>query len=205
MNTTDELQAAAIVGTPEGLSAIHRPDCASVIWRREPLARFQDWIDALEPEFLPKARLVLRPRAIHDAAIQVCDIAGCPESPERTRLIDDVAALGEIFADLVSTSYLRMRLEIVRSNACRKFHIDAVTARLVCTYRGSGTQYGLAKNGADPERVFSTPTGSPIILRGTKWPAASPTPLRHRSPPIEGTGETRLLLVFDPVSDPDEE
>ncbi|MEW7008160.1 DUF1826 domain-containing protein [Lentilitoribacter sp. EG35] len=27
--------------------------------------------------------------------------------------------------------------------------------------------------------------------------------LLHRSPPIDGTGETRLLLVLDPVSDPE--
>ena len=27
--------------------------------------------------------------------------------------------------------------------------------------------------------------------------------LRHRSPPIEGTGETRLVLVLDPIVDPD--
>jgi len=29
--------------------------------------------------------------------------------------------------------------------------------------------------------------------------------LLHRSPPIEGTGETRLVLVLDPVIDPEEE
>ncbi|MFK7746132.1 MAG: DUF1826 domain-containing protein [Roseobacter sp.] len=27
----------------------------------------------------------------------------------------------------------------------------------------------------------------------------------HRSPPIESTGETRLVLVLDPVTDPENE
>ncbi|HMB12384.1 MAG TPA: DUF1826 domain-containing protein, partial [Roseovarius sp.] len=31
-----------------------------------------------------------------------------------------------------------------------------------------------------------------------------PSGLLHRSPPIEGSGETRLLLVLDPVDDPEE-
>jgi len=105
----------------------------------------------------------------------------------------------------MSAPYLRLRLDVVRTNACRKFHIDAVTARLICTYRGTGTQYGISTDGADPKRVFTVPTGAPIILRGTLWPADLPSGLLHRSPPIVDTGETRLLLVIDPVFDPEKD
>ena len=77
--------------------------------------------------------------------------------------------------------------------------VDAVTSRLICTYRGTGTQYGIASDGEDPQRVFTAPTCMPIVLRGTLWPEDPPSGLRHRSPPIAGTGETRLLLVLDPV------
>ena len=75
-------------------------------------------------------------------------------------------------------------------------------ARLVCTYRGTGTQYGTGLNGADPDRIFTVPPSSPIILRGTLWPEHPASGLLHRSPPIAGTGETRLLLVLDPVDAP---
>jgi hypothetical protein len=105
----------------------------------------------------------------------------------------------------MSAQYLRLRLDVVTTNACRKFHIDALMARLVCTYRGSGTQYGISVDGADPARVFQVQTGSPILLRGTLWPQDPPSGLLHRSPPIEGTGESRLVLVLDPVFDPQEE
>jgi hypothetical protein len=53
--------------------------------------------------------------------------------------------------------------------------------------------------------VLSVPTGAPIVLRGTLWPAEKPAGLLHRSPPITGTGTTRLVLVLDAVDDPEEE
>ncbi|MEO1250343.1 MAG: DUF1826 domain-containing protein, partial [Pseudomonadota bacterium] len=56
--------AAVVVGvtdTPEGLSVFRRPGCAAALWRRQPLPSFQSWIDALEPDRLPRARVTLRP------------------------------------------------------------------------------------------------------------------------------------------------
>lgn len=193
-----------VADTPEGLSALHRPGCAAAIWRRQPWPGFQSWIDGLDPALLPKARVILRPEAVCAAAIQICEACGTPDCAERARLIDDVAALAEVFSTVMKARWLRLRLDVVSTNACRKFHIDAVTARLVCTYRGTGTQYGISINGADPQRVFTVPKGAPILLRGTLWPEVPWSGLLHRSPPIEGTGETRLVLVLDPVDDPED-
>jgi len=120
-------------------------------------------------------------------------------------LVDDIAALAVMFAGRVDAPYLRLRLDVLPTNACRKFHIGAVMARLSCTYRGTGTQYGISTDGDDPSRIFTVPTGSPILLRGTLWPETPKSGLLHRSPPIEGTGETRLVLVLDPVFDLDDE
>ena len=194
-----------VADTPEGLSAIHRPDCAAAIWRRQPLSSFQDWVDRLDPAHLPRARSILRPDAVRDAVTAICETVGTPQDAERTRFVDDVAALADIFAGLMNAPFLRLRLDVVTTNACRKFHIDAVTARLICTYRGTGTQYGISADGAGPKRVFTAPTGAPILLRGTLWPESPRSGLLHRSPPIEGTGETRLVLVLDPIYDPEDE
>ncbi|MGY6411964.1 MAG: DUF1826 domain-containing protein, partial [Alkalilacustris sp.] len=79
-----------------------------------------------------------------------------------------------------------------------------VTARLLCTYRGTGTQLGIAPDGRDPDPIHTAPTGAVLILRGTLWPTDPSANLHHRSPPIAGTGETRLLLVLDPIFDPEE-
>ena len=190
---------------PGGLTAIHQPNCAATIWQRDPLPRFQHWINALPPDRLPKARMILRPEAVCDALIDIARQCGTPECSERDRLIEDASALASIFASIMDSAYLRLRFDVIQANACRKFHVDAVTARLVCTYRGTGTQYGLSENGHDPERIMTAPTGSPIILRGTRWPETPLSGLLHRSPPIAGTGETRLLLVLDPIEDPERE
>ena len=131
--------------------------------------------------------------------------ANLPAGPERDWLQKDIVRLADMFSGLMSATFLRLRLDVVTTNACRRFHIDAIAARLVCTYRGTGTQYGISTDGADPQRVFAVQTGSPILLRGTLWPAEPPSGLLHRSPPIEGTGETRLVLVLDPVTDPEDE
>lgn len=41
-------------------------------------------------------------------------------------------------------------------------------------------------------------------MRGTLWSARSGPGIVYRSPPIEGSGETSLLLVLDPGDDPDD-
>ena len=186
---------------PEDLLAIHQPGCAAAIWKRQLLPDFQFWMNQLDPTQLPQGRVILHRNAILETINQLCEIAQTPDDPERDLLIDDINGLAQLFADLMATQYLRLRLDVVKTNACQKFHIDAITARLVCTYRGTGTQYGISTDGSEPQRVFSVPTGAPILLRGTLWPEGPKSGLMHRSPPIEDTGETRLVLVLDPVND----
>lgn len=195
----------AVVDAPENLSAFLNPGCAAAVWRRRMPVGVQSWLNSLVPEALPRARVIVPPNAITDAIQQAFDSAGLPAGPERDWLHSDVVALADLFADMMAAKFLRLRFDVIANNACRKFHIDAVTARLVCTYRGTGTQYGIPINSDTPDCVFTVQTGAPILLRGTQWPAEPPSGLVHRSPPIEGTGETRLLLVLDPIADPENE
>lgn len=198
-SVSDAAVGVAIADKLEDLSSFLRPGCAAAIWRRQPAPDFQTWIDALDPRKLPQGRLVLRPDAVSSAVSGLCDDAQTPICNERDQLVSDIGALAKTFANLMGTPYLRLRLQAVTTNACRKFHIDAIAARLVCTYRGQGTQYGISLDGLDPQRVFSVATGAPVLLRGTLWPEKPASGLLHRSPPIEGTGETRLVLVLDAV------
>lgn len=191
------------VASPEHLSAIHGPECAAAIWYRQPLPRFQTWIDALPTSQLPCTRTILRLERVAGALDALTQACGTPAGPERDMLVGDIAAMAAIFSEVMRASYLRLRLDVVTNNACRKFHIDALTARLICTYRGTGTQYGISRDGGDPRRIRTVPTGAPMILRGTLWPESPASGLLHRSPPIQGKGETRLVLVLDPVADPE--
>ncbi|PSL20733.1 DUF1826 domain-containing protein [Shimia abyssi] len=210
MTRVQSIVGAAPVGVdytdePDLLSAIAKPGTSAVIWRRQMPGSVRSWLKGLTSAHLPSGQLVLRPNAVAAAVAQLCDICGMPKGRERDWLETDIASLADVFGHVMSTEYVRLRLDVVRTNACRKFHMDAVTARLVCTYRGTGTQYGNSNDRSDPERIFTVQTGAPVLLRGTLWPSRSRAGLLHRSPPIEGTGETRLVLVMDPMSEPFEE
>ncbi len=187
--------------TPKGLASIKDPACSAAIWKREPAAKFQNWIDSLDPVDLPRARIMLRAEMVRDAMADLLEAYALPDCDERTMLIDDIAALAAMFSSIMDSRYLRLRLDVIETNACRKFHIDALAARLICTYRGCATQYGNGAMGGEPKDIHDVPTGSPMILRGTSWRSTAEPGLLHRSPPIEGTGETRLVLVLDPISD----
>lgn len=200
----DTMPGVARGAAPKVLEAIRKPDCAAAIWQREPLKTFQDWIDSLDPHQLPSARMILRPGDVPHALTSIADSCGLDACDARTMLIEDIGALAHIFATVMEAPFLRLRLSVVNGNSCRKFHSDLVKARLICTYRGPGTQFRIAQVGRDAEQTVTTPTGSPIVLRGQFWPATGAPELLHRSPPIDGTGETRLVLVLDPITDRDE-
>lgn len=198
---SDAAIGVAVADDPASLSVLAKPGCAAAIWRRQIPSGVQKWLDKLNPDNLPKGRIVLHPDAVHQAVGHLCEMAGTPQGVERDWLQNDIADLSNRFAKLMSARFIRLRIDVVTNNACSKFHIDAVRARLVCTYRGSGTQYGISTSGEGPHRVFQVATGSPILLRGTLWPETPPSGLLHRSPPISGTGETRLVMVLDPMLD----
>lgn len=200
------LQAPAgvsITDQAEDLSVIHRRDCAAAIWNRSTPPGCEAWLNALHPQQLPRARLILRPDTVERCITHLFDGAEIPPCQERNQLTADIAGLAELFSQIMKVNYLRLRLDVVQTNACRKFHVDAVRARLVCTYRGTGTQLGLSDQNDEPQCLLTLPTGIPIVLRGTKWPEFPRSGLLHRSPPIEGTGETRFVIVIDPVLAPE--
>lgn len=210
MNYVREFIEDAAIGVgmadgPAALGVFFAPGVAAAIWRRQLQGGFHRWIDALEPGCLPQCRTILKPDAVADAVTKICENANMPASPWRDCLVTDITVLADLFATMMKAEFLRLRLDVVTTDACRKFHVDAITARLVCTYRGTGTQYGISTDGTEPCPVFTVPTGSPILLRGTLWPTPPPSGLLHRSPPIAGTGETRLVLVLDPMDGPSEE
>lgn len=187
------------------LGRIHDAGTAMVILKRKPNPALQDWVAGLDPARLPKARCVLLPDHVPEALAVALDAAQTPRCAVRDVLARDIEDLARQFVEIMRAPFLRLRLDVITTNACRKFHVDAITARLICTYRGTGTQYGFSRNGNDPEEIFVADTGAPLVLRGTKWQEKPASGLLHRSPPIEGSGETRLVLVLDPMDHAEEE
>lgn len=167
------------------LSQIRQPDIMLTLWDR-PVAsdvrvddRFEDLhfetaIGEIEPTLL---------RLIRGA------------SPSTVALLaSDAAMLGRRFGDVMHHERVQFRLERLTGDACRKFHADFVTARLLCTYCGSGTEWRWQPTlgNRSTERMRPWDVG---LFKGRLW--AGKCTVLHRSPPIAGTGEVRLLLAID--------
>lgn len=190
-------RAAAV---PDVLKAIREPDCNLAIWQRDAFADFAPLI-AGDPQDLRFT----------------CDAATLPErlgtdlvqfgyGGDRTlhrALAEDAAHLARLFCDVMDLARVELRLEVVRTDSCRKFHADYVTARLITTYVGAGTDW---LDQADAERVAAGAAPAHINRLSLfdvglfKGKLATDRPAIHRSPPIAGTGAVRLLLVLNPAA-----
>lgn len=117
------------------------------------------------------------------------DVADLPAD-----LAKDIAELANRFACVMAVNAVRVRLERVDSNACKKIHTDYTDVRLITTYAGPGTD--IAPHGAEDCCLERVPTGWIGLFKGRTYAPDHP-PCFHRSPPVGDTGEKRLVLVID--------
>ncbi|MCI4662211.1 MAG: DUF1826 domain-containing protein [Neomegalonema sp.] len=186
--------------TSEILESIQRRDTVLAIWHRSLEPAFLQWLSGLPSSQLPQARFTAPRLQIGQHVSEAC--ARLAEGAHKQAMIDDLTALIDQFSAIMSAPVLRVRLEAVEGNACRRFHQDVVSARMLCTYRGPGTEWGFADQGETPQAIKAVSTGEVAICKGSMWPDAPAHRLVHRSPPIDGTGVVRCLLVVD-AADPE--
>lgn len=137
--------------------------------------------------------------------------------PAREWLTMDVATLIARLALLADARSLRVWFGAVRTDQCRKFHVDFVRYRLVTTYVGPGTEWVPdeavrrealehpqdcpcdANNEIvrDLSAVRHAVPGEVIVMKGALHPGHLGAV--HRSPPIEGTGQVRVVLIASTV------
>ncbi|MBO6508089.1 MAG: DUF1826 domain-containing protein [Roseibium sp.] len=185
---------------PDILDDIHLPSVAASVWMRSPEPGFQDWIDGLPVDRLPEMNAVVPVHLAETAVIAACETAGTPAGGEQDMLAGDIGALALMMAKILRTEHVKLRLDVSDEVMCPKFHTDNVTARLLCSYRGPGTEYVPAGAETDPGRIRQVPTGAVALFRGRAWPDREETGLLHRSPPTPANCSARLLLVIDPVT-----
>ncbi|TIX51676.1 DUF1826 domain-containing protein [Alteraurantiacibacter aquimixticola] len=111
-------------------------------------------------------------------------------------LADDIADLAYRFAALMGVDEVRLRLEGITTNACRKIHADVTDVRLITTYAGPATQ--VLRQGADPTKanLWSMQPGWIGLFKGRLF-AEGHEPCFHRSPPAGDLCVRRLILVID--------
>jgi hypothetical protein len=178
-------KAAAEAVVPRSCwTGLHLPDCPLVIERRE------------------LGQLATIVRLLAARAPFERNSAGPPEQAVKalgllpSALRVDILALANRFAAFLAIEGVRLRLEAVNTDACRKIHADYTDLRLITTYAGPGTDY-LPRSAKPEERNLQRlATGDIGLFKGRLY-ADGHEPCLHRSPPIATIDETRLVLVID--------
>ena len=193
-------------GSISGLAAIGAPSTELVIWKRALPSQLRDWLNQIPVPVLPDLRLLIKPNELRPALEPLLNQCGMQAGDMRDLLITDIAKLIQVFSRITAKARVDVRLERVDDDACWKFHRDSVDARLITTYRGPTTEWVKPSHGERAireQKEFSGPlerlgAHDVAIFKGAR--ASTGNGIVHRSPPIAGTGCTRLLLCVNQPS-----
>lgn len=194
-------RSARLSPDPAVLGEIGDHDCNLAVWQRPALADFAPLV-AGAPQDL---RLVSDVPSLAGTLARALRDAGFGGGAAlHSILVADAVRLAGLFCDALDLAAFELRLEVVRTDSCRKFHADYVTARLITTYHGEGTDWldpadaARVASGEAPEHINRL---APFDVGLFKGRLGTESPAIHRSPPIAETADgARLLLVLNPVS-----
>lgn len=172
-------------------------------WDRAAVTSFdegRDDIHIIERHPPPEVAVAMRAARIHDwrAVVTAANADVCVAEAMETLHLDcpplaaDIAAVARSFLAQFDATEASLRVEVVATASCPKFHCDNIHARVVTTYHGPGTEYVFV---AKPAHVRQAPTGALMFLKGHKHPTHADAVL-HRSPMVPA-GEKRLCVVLD--------
>ncbi|MCG7941717.1 MAG: DUF1826 domain-containing protein, partial [Candidatus Thiodiazotropha taylori] len=132
-----------------------------------------------------------------------------PSAFENWRI--DLRRVAEHYFSISKSRNVTMRLVTTNEDDCPRFHVDQTQLRLLCTYRGPGTEWlsdqqvdrAAQRSGAPNEEIIRY--GEPNvfepfwvgIMKGNAYPGNAGQGLVHRSPQISGSGKTRVLFCLD--------
>jgi len=185
------------------LRRVLAPLVSMAVWRRRLPPGLNGWLDGLPPTRLPDGRGTAATDDVPRLVAGICDESQTPATAQRDAFIADVSSVARVFARVAELRAVRVRIEVIATNACRRYHRDCVGLRLLATYRGPGTLWVPRDHGAAALRLQERYRGplrqltrhEVAVYKGSHWPGESG--LVHRSPPIEGTNAVRLLLAVD--------
>jgi hypothetical protein len=191
------------------LRSVRDPACVLGLWQRKLAGSIADRLARLSFSDLPVFEGSGHAHQVRAQAYVAIQHSGLAGTAVGRWLESDIAGLSCRFAAVTGMRALHVRLAAVDGDACRYFHVDRLSFRLLCNYRGAGTQWvapGTPVDGATgpeltasleaaPDQINSMPTGAVAILRGLE-PRTCQSGLLHRSPPVTGPGNHRLVLTI---------
>lgn len=193
-----------------GLLTIFEPGRQIAIVERAPNPSIMDYLAAAAPRLGNGFRIELK--AAHRIPLHPL-----PEHTGRDEFAEDLAYLAEAYCDLMGCPAVGLRLEVIDRAMCPRFHVDHTGIRLLCTYRGTGTEWledecadrsklGHLANGLSDEDsgIVLHPAGvhqiapfSITLLKGSAWQGNTGGGIIHRSPAVDAATAPRVLLALD--------
>lgn len=200
----------AVGDKPEVLRCICDPVVNLALWRRSAQQAVVRELSSLRASRLPEVRCETSLATFDEdlcALLAQRDLD--PSAFEQWR--SDLGLLAELFFQVSAERDVSMRLEGKEDDGCRRFHTDRTHLRLLCTYLGPGTEWltdaqvdrVAQANGAPNEGIIRRGEAMRFepfwvgILKGDAFPGNAGRGLVHRSPPVAGTGKTRVLFCLD--------
>ncbi|EJM68246.1 Protein of unknown function (DUF1826) [Pseudomonas sp. GM50] len=198
--------------TPKALTGILDDGVNLALWQRQLPAHIADFGRLLLSLNEPLAESLSLEMPGDDAEPNLHGLAsGFSDLEGYEGFIADVSWLVSAFACLLGAQRIGLRLRVLDTAMCPRFHVDHVPVRLITTYAGIGSQW--LKEGAIDRRQLGKPDAEPqdeslvqqitsgevALLKGEKWHGNEGFGLIHRSPQ-PAPGERRLILTLDWLS-----
>lgn len=203
MRTDVHLAGIATANARTVFNEVRTAGVGMAVWRRSMPEQLKSWADRVAADGDINARLLIPIERCEEGLEKALRNARIPPCPAEEQFKLDIADLVRVFADLVGLQCVDVRLETVRGDACWKFHVDRVAFRLICTYSGPGTQYvppEFGRQAVAQQRDYDGPlamigTYDVAVFKGAE--ASGHDGIVHRSPPILGSGQSRLMLCLN--------
>ncbi|MGE7965054.1 DUF1826 domain-containing protein [Pseudomonas sp. NPDC089918] len=198
--------------TPKALTGILDDGINLALWQRQLPAHIADFGRLLLSLNEPLAESLSLEMPGDDAEPNLHGLAsGFSDLEGYEGFIADVSWLVSAFACLLGAQRIGLRLRVLDTAMCPRFHVDHVPVRLITTYAGIGSQW--LKEGAMDRQQLGKPEAEPpdesliqqitsgevALLKGEKWHGNEGFGLIHRSPQ-PAPGERRLILTLDWLS-----
>lgn len=195
--------------TPDVLSEVLLDEVNLAVWQRRLPASIERFAAALTSQPAPLAeRLTLE----FDPDNGEPDLQGLVAQYRQLEgyadFVADVTWLAKAYGFLLGARRLGVRLRVLDSTMCPRFHVDHVPMRLITTYIGPGSDWlgegairraDLGSAAAEPQgdsMIHRLECGHVALAKGEKWAGNEGRGLVHRSPPVPA-GERRLLVTMD--------
>lgn len=142
-----------------------------------------------------------------------------PDFHGRTAMVEDIFLISDIYSELLGCDEIALRLEVLGGAMCPRFHVDRTGMRLVCTYRGPGTEWiddrridrsklGIGSMGLPDSAsglfdsrttVEAAASFDVVLFKGSLWQGNAGRGAIHRSPTVAPESGPRILLVMDAI------